>query len=366
MNQEQKVHKIDAIALLRKLYLGKRQAIRESLIITGIGMILTLISPSSFQSGSMFVPLLSSDSNHNNLSGLASLAGIDIQSTMGSSEISPNLYPEIIQSLPFKEELGKVKIPHNGKMVTFKSYETNYKSNLFHSIKKGIRTLKNQIMIFFNLNKHDLLKDAATHNKLFFIENDDYVFYTSIEDYISINVDLNEGFIELLVEYDDPIRSAILAQKAQEILQKKVIEYKISHAKEVLNYTIRQSRAKRSQLYSAQSNLAGFKDRNVFISTSTFQNQLIRLEMDFNNANDIYLEVSKQVEQAKLQVNKDTPIFSILKPVVVPNERSSPKLIVSLILWAILGFIVSSVQVLFKEQIQFYLSKVTLKGNFQN
>jgi uncharacterized protein involved in exopolysaccharide biosynthesis len=126
----------------------------------------------------------------------------------------------------------------------------------------------------------------------------------------------------------------------------------------VLSYTQEQYNLKKSLLYSAQANLAGFKDRNIFISTSSFQTQLLRLESDYNNANIVYQELAKQVEQAKLQVSKDTPIFSVLKPVVVPNEKSGPKRLLIIAIWTFLGLIGGSGKVVFESSIRQFMNQL--------
>jgi LPS O-antigen subunit length determinant protein (WzzB/FepE family) len=56
------------------------------------------------------------------------------------------------------------------------------------------------------------------------------------------------------------------------------------------------------------------------------------------------------LEQAKLQVAKDTPIFSTIKPVTIPTEKSAPKRSLILVIWAFFGFVVSVGVVLVKEQ----------------
>ena len=76
----------------------------------------------------------------------------------------------------------------------------------------------------------------------------------------------------------------------------------------------------------------------------------MRLESEYNNANVVYQEVAKQVEESKLQVSRDTPIFSILKPVVVPNISTTNKLLI-ITIWAFLGFIFSISYILFSENI---------------
>ena len=51
----------------------------------------------------------------------------------------------------------------------------------------------------------------------------------------------------------------------------------------------------------------------------------------------VFQELAGQVEQAKIQVNKDTPIFTIIEPVSVPLERTKPKRILIVVIWTFLG-----------------------------
>lgn len=353
MNKTEVPHQgqIDLLAIFKKLFTNRLKIIKIASLFLLFGIIIAFITPKTYTSGSTFVPMISSDQKSSGLSGLASLAGINLDGSMASTDISPTLYPEIIASVPFKEELSKVQIPFNGGVTSFKSYALNKKSNIVSLFKKYTIGLPDILLSSFKTEDSISNKIPGISTDLIIVNKDDYEFFKNFDQYISINIDLKEGFIELNVEYDDPVRTAIIAQKAQEILQKKVIEYKIKQAKEVLYYTKEQFEIKKALLYTAQANLASFKDRNAFISTSSFQTQLLRLESDYNNANLVYQELSKQVEQAKLQVSKDTPIFSVLKPVVVPNEKTSPKRFLIISIWIFLGMILAAFDVLFREAV---------------
>lgn len=70
-------------------------------------------------------------------------------------------------------------------------------------------------------------------------------------------------------------------------------------------------------------------------------NELQRLEAEYNFAFNIYTELAKQLEQAKLQVSKDTPVFSIIEPVTVPAEKSAPKRPLILIIFTFIGLVVA-------------------------
>ena len=66
----------------------------------------------------------------------------------------------------------------------------------------------------------------------------------------------------------------------------------------------------------------------------------------------VFQELAGQVEQAKIQVNKDTPIFTIIEPVSVPLERSKPKRSMMVIIWTFLGGLFSVAWVLVKSPAQ--------------
>ena len=88
---------------------------------------------------------------------------------------------------------------------------------------------------------------------------------------------------------------------------------------------------------------------------------LQRLEADYSIALNVVQELASQLEQAKIQVNRDTPIFTVIEPVVVPTERSAPKRVLIVLIWLFLGLVLSAGYVLAKEPLKELLSKITSK-----
>lgn len=358
MNQQNNIQEIDLLSLLNKLLKERVLLIKMTSAFLVVGLIISLLLPTKFSAGSTFVPMLSSDSKSSGLSGLASLAGIDLGGAMAGNDIAPNLYPEIIASIPFKREISLVKVPYDGRVMTFREYTLNKKTGVIAGLKKYTIGLPGLILSSLFPKAPVTVSDANLKGKLLIVTEEDYLFYNSMDELISINVDLKEGFIELNVELDDPVISAIIAQNAQEILQNKVIDFKVKHAKEVLQYNKEQYKIKKALLYAAQDRLNGFKDNAIFFNPTALQTQTSRLESEYTTANMVFLEVAKQLEQAKLQVSKDTPIFSILKPVVVPNEKSGPKRLMIIVIWSFLGFMIASGKVLLGESIREIIQKL--------
>ena len=63
------------------------------------------------------------------------------------------------------------------------------------------------------------------------------------------------------------------------------------------------------------------------------------------------IELSKQVEQRKLQVSEDTPVFSILKEASMPVRRSSPKRTQMVLIFGFIGLTVSTLYTVVKSPI---------------
>lgn len=132
-----------------------------------------------------------------------------------------------------------------------------------------------------------------------------------------------------------------MARFAQDLLQEQVIAYKISNAQEQLKFTEERFEEKKKEFEEIQSRLANFRDRNQNIASAAVLNQQQRLEAEYNFAFSIFTELAKQLEQARIQVAKDTPVFSVIQPVTVPVEKSAPKRPLILVIFIILGGIMA-------------------------
>ena len=76
--------------------------------------------------------------------------------------------------------------------------------------------------------------------------------FDKIINQVSLNVNEKDGYINLSVTSDNPIVSALLTKEIKEILQNKIIEFKIQHATEYLNFT-------EKQFLEKQKNIIAYK-----------------------------------------------------------------------------------------------------------
>ncbi len=77
-----------------------------------------------------------------------------------------------------------------------------------------------------------------------------------------------------------------------------------------------------------------------------------RLTSQYNLIYAVYSDLAKQLEQAKIQVKQDTPVFTIIEPVSVPTKKSKPNRPMILIIWLFLGGVIGTGWVFGKDFIE--------------
>ena len=81
-------------------------------------------------------------------------------------------------------------------------------------------------------------------------------------------------------------------------------------------------------------------------------NERDKLEANFQIINAVMVELSKQVEQRKLQVSEDTPVFSVIKEANMPVKRSSPKRTQMVLIFGFIGLVFSLLYVILKKPLK--------------
>ena len=303
---------IDLILVLKELYKSKKTIIYISLLFSFIGIYIALSSPLKFNSSTVFITQNENSSATSSLSGVASLVGINLSSANGS-EITSSMYPLVAESPKFKRLLLETII--------------DKKSNL---------TLKS-----FIIDKYKLKGEKTQSNSSIYVSELEEDCFEFISLMVQVTVNKKDGFVTISTTMPIPEYAATLAINAQEILQKIIIENKIESARQNLKFTENQLSQKKLEFDELQSKLSYFKDSNLNLVNSLIINEQGKLEAEFEIINAVVTELSKQVEQAKLQVNKDTPVFSTIKEAVIPNKRSSPKRTQIVIISGLIGFLIS-------------------------
>ena len=350
MSSEQQIiedDSIDLVALFRQIYGQRRLIIKSALLGLVLGIVVALLTPNQYSAATVFIPNYGSSSGSSSgLKGLASLAGFDLGGMeSGSKELSPMLYGQILQGVSFNKALLKAQIKTPESTKTLEQYLKDQDAGVLSTIKSYTIGLPGKIIGLFKSSESKSSFDSGLQT----LTAEEFELIKALEGIITLNVNDKDGYIELSSTLKDPLVAAQITALAKDLLQQEIIEIKTRGAKELVTYLSEQFQDKKADLNAAQDALSSFRDKNLSISSYRFSNVQTRLETDLSIATGVFQNVSSQLEAAKLQVEKDTPVFSIIKPVVVPVEKSAPKRSLVVVIWVFLALVLSTGYALVKD-----------------
>lgn len=340
---------IDLVALFVQLWNARKFILKGVASSFLLGVVIALVSPVKFSASTSFTPQISDkNSKSGSLSAVAALAGVNLSNTANSAEISPMLYEKIAKSIPFRIELLDTQITtSSGQQMSLQAYYLDNKNSLITFLKLVKKYTIGLPRLLFSLNEEETTNDLP----FIYLDEEAFSLVESLDDKFKVTVNDKEGFINITSLDKDPLVTTQITNFVTQRLQKLVIEKRIEKAKNELEYTQTQFKKKNKEFEEIQDRLAAFKDRNQNISTASFLSQLQRLESEYTIALSVVRELATQVEQTKLQVNKDTPIFTVIEPVTIPSIRSEPKRSLIVLIWSFLGLIVTCAYVLVKTSL---------------
>lgn len=314
---------INIIDLLKKLYKSRKFIFYFSFLFVLLGVIISLLSPVKYNSTTIFIPQ-QKESSSSSLSGVASLVGINIGSSSYGSDISPSMYPQIIKSIKFKRLLLKKVINEKNNLTLEKFIAKHYSID--------VDVVKNVPDLGMTLNEEK--------------------YFNILTNIVNVSVNQNDGFISISSEMPVAEYAAKIAKFSREILQNIIIENKIEATRQNLVFSEKQLIEKKQEFDEIYSKLAFYSDSNLNSVNSFVLNEKNKLESEFEIISAVVEEISKQVEQAKLQLNKDTPVFSTIQEAIIPVKRSSPRRTMIVIIYGLLGFILSCIIILIHKPLK--------------
>ncbi|WP_059025425.1 Wzz/FepE/Etk N-terminal domain-containing protein [Gabonibacter massiliensis] len=333
---------IDLVEVVRKLWKNRKLILKVTVCFMVIGILVALFSPKVYTAGSTMVPQSGEKNMSGGLSGLASMVGINLGSMSAGEVLSPKIYPKIIASVPFQKELMNAPLTFEGidHPVTLFEYftEDQYQQfSLIGFIKKYTIGLPGVILGAIRGKDTTSVVRAETNSKIQFMTKDEQEVSKKLKNIITLNINDKDGYIQLSAELPEPLAVAQLAQYAQTLLQQYITEFKIEKVASNLKFVEERYNETRNDFEEKQKELARFQDRNKNFSSAMAKIEEERLTAEYTLANNVYNELAKQLEQAKIAVKETTPILTVVDPVVIPNERSKPKRALICVLFTFLG-----------------------------
>lgn len=353
---------IGLIEIMKNIWVNRKWFIIITLGFMVFGIVIAFTSRVEYQASCKLFPENQgrSTSKLGGLSNLANLAGINLNSKIGENNLSLNLYPEIINSFP-----NQLKIIHDtldfeskGLRISSFDYFKNYKSpTLLNYIIKYTIGLPSTIIgtIIGTINSWVVTKKKAKKQKSIF---NNYKFYRltktewgilqNFKNRINIETESESGLIKVTVKMPDAVAAAQLTDKVVNIMTEKIIEYRIKKMKNNLNFVQNTHKDAEKRFEKAQLNLAIALDRNKNLTLESASIQLETLKNQYNLAFELFRGLAVQMEQTKIKLKEETPVFTVLEPIRIPEKEYSPKKGIILMVSTFLGMIVSCVFIVIK------------------
>lgn len=335
-------NEVDYVHMLKKLWKSRKTLLIGLGAGAVLGVFIALILPKEYKVMTTMLPQSESGANMGKLSSLASLAGFDLDLSGGESDISPIIFPQIVESAPFMLEIMNTPFTFNSvdRPVSLFEYYYHIKKPSFGEVfMKYTIDLPNVLRRSFKKKKQTL--PSTTEGGPHVLTKEQEEFMLALKKKISLTVNKKEGFLTLTCYFEEPLLTAQVAQKAQELLQKYITAYKTNKSMDQLAFIEQRLAEKKEEYIRAQSRWAAFMDRNVYVSTASAKAELDRLENEKDIAYAVYSELAKSYEQTSIQVKRQTPVFAIIKPPVVPNQKHRPQRVKVTLVFMFLGLLLS-------------------------
>lgn len=349
---QEQYDEIDIMEYVRKFIKEWKLVLKWCGIAAVIGVIAALSAVSTYTVTTKMSPE-STKSGGGQLSSLASLAGINLGSmSSGSDAFSPDLYPEIVSSVPFMTDLFymPVEAEYKGEKIQCNYYEylMNCGKAPWYSY---VTSLPGKALgAVFSIFQPKEEKEPKGFKKLG--EVDDAKLTEAQEKVIegmrrriSVSTDKKTYVITLSVTDQNPDIAMKLSETIVENLRNFITSYRTEKARKDLEYYEQLYEESQADYFDAQQRYARYVDMNQGMVRQSVMTEQQRLQNEMNLKYNLYNSCAQQVQMAKAQVQRETPVCTILTPPTTPlkDNESGAK---TLAIFIFLGFCLAAVWVL--------------------
>lgn len=356
---------IDIKEVIAKIWIKRKFILLITAISLVIGIIIALTSPNQYTASCTLVPQ-TGEKKGGNLSGLAAMAGIDLGGSLSGESLSPAVYPQILKSVPFTRAVMETPITISaagGKPITVYEYysSTEYtKPSPVALIKKY--TLGLPSVLFGKKNAGGTNTPVSySIDSIQTLSGKDEKVYESIQNAMEFVANRKEGYVELQYTFPEATGAAQITDAIRRILEQFVIRYKLDKVQKDLDFVEKNFAIARQDYLAKQARLAAFQDANRNLVSATAAATGKRLSTEYDVAYTVYNELAKQREQARIAVKENKPVLTVIKPVVVPNQKSAPKRGVIVAVFLFLGLIMGTSWILVQPFIRDIIAEIRLK-----
>ena len=162
----------------------------------------------------------------------------------------------------------------------------------------------------------------------------------------SVDVNVRTGVVRFSVEARGKLLAYAIAETTLAVVNDVNVGLRQQRAAAERAFTTERADDSRRGLDSAEAVLTKFYEDNRVISSSpALQMEEARLKRGVDMAQQVYVQLRLQAEQAAIQEVRNTPAITVVDPPVEPVKRSWPRRTVAVICGAIAGFLIALLRI---------------------
>lgn len=339
-----KEKEIDLIQLSMSLWNRRKFILKISVIGLIIGIIIAFSIPKEYSTTVILAPESKSGNSLGNAGALAAMAGINLGGGSNSGDLSSDIYPNIMESTPFILGLSQIHISDS---------KNNIDTTLFSYIKNDqklawwnyVLRAPGTVIALFASKKEKITNET---NKLI-LTRDEIDVVDNIKSRETISIDKKTGVITLNSVMQSPSISAIVADTLTSYLQSYIIKYRTEKARSDLAFAEKLYNESKNEYNIVQQKYAEYLDRNQNVILASYRVNQEKLQNEVTLAYNVYNQVAQQLQVAKVKVQDQTPVYTVIQPAIVPLSPTKPNKKLIIIGFVFLFAIGASVYVLGKN-----------------
>lgn len=342
---------MDIMPYVKKLLHKWKFLLYSCLTAAVVGVCLVIDWPKSYTATAVLAPEVTPRTT--SMSALSSMAGLN--SIARTEAMYPELYPEVISSMPFRVSLFSLP-------VKFKRHKEVIETDLYTYLRDygktpwwekvttapakalgwAIGLLKpkkeeaEEVSGYENIDPTNLTREQEKVAKI-------------LAGKLHMDVEKKTFMITVSVSMQDPMIAKVVCDEVIGRLIEFVGSYRTEKArKDVIYYQVLNDEA-REEYYRKQQKYASYVDRNQGIALQSNRIEQERLQNETQLAFTLYNQTAQQLQSAKAKVQQERPVCAVIQPPVVPH-RGAPSKIKYILTTVFLGFCAAAVWVLWGDK----------------
>ena len=238
--------------------------------------------------------------------------------------ISPNLYPDLMNSKDFIVSMFPVKITTlDGKLTT-----TYYDYLLHHNKTSWYMFLIGKVQHLLKPKEERVNAPSMERKSVspsFFLTKDQYNISNTIAGKLTYDYDRKTGVVSVEVKDFDPLVCALIADTISNKLQNFIMDYRTKKARNDLEYTQLIYTQTKAEYEESNERYVAAVDANWDLVNETAKARLEALSNDKTQKYQTFSAAAQKLEAAKAKLQEATPVTTVLQGASVPQKPAGPK-----------------------------------------